>query len=197
MAAWEVTSQKYGANALGLQRALGLGSYETAWSWLHKLRRAMVLPDRDLLSGEVEVDESYLDGQVQQCPAALGMCRRACAEVAIAAEDQGHPVTAVRLHAMVPARPAVDNQHPVIAQDAAVDVRPGALCHAARLHRVASKNGALLGRGTREFNGPRGLGVTIIPGGQGVGQVVARGANQALVEHERLRGRRSVRGTCS
>ena len=60
LAAWEVTSQKYGASALGLQRTMGLGSYETAWAWLHKLRRAMVRPDRDQLSGEVEVDETYL-----------------------------------------------------------------------------------------------------------------------------------------
>ena len=60
LAAWEVTSQKYGASALGLRRVLGLGSYETAWAWLHKLRRAMVRPDRDRLAGEVEVDETYV-----------------------------------------------------------------------------------------------------------------------------------------
>lgn len=60
VAAWEVTSQKYGASALGLKRTLGLGSYETAWAWLHKLRRAMVRPDRDQLAGNVEVDETYL-----------------------------------------------------------------------------------------------------------------------------------------
>ena len=41
-AMWWVTAQKNGASALGLQRILGLGSYETAWTWLHKLRRAMV-----------------------------------------------------------------------------------------------------------------------------------------------------------
>ena len=62
LAAWELTSQKYGANALGLQRVLGLGSYKTAWVWLHKLRRAMVRPDRDQLSGVVQVDESYVGG---------------------------------------------------------------------------------------------------------------------------------------
>lgn len=60
LAAWEVTSQKYGASALGLQRILGLGSYETAWAWLQKLRRAMVRPDRDQLSGNIEVDEIYV-----------------------------------------------------------------------------------------------------------------------------------------
>jgi hypothetical protein len=54
-----VTSQKNGASAIGLQRALGLGSYDTAWTWLHKLRRAMVRPGRDRLSGRVEVDETY------------------------------------------------------------------------------------------------------------------------------------------
>jgi len=42
---------------LGLQRVLGLGSYQTAWAWLHKRRRAMVRPGRDRLDGEVEVDE--------------------------------------------------------------------------------------------------------------------------------------------
>ena len=63
LATWEVTSQKYGASALGIQRALGLGSYETAWAWLHKLRRAMVRPDRDQLFGDVEVDETYLGAE--------------------------------------------------------------------------------------------------------------------------------------
>jgi transposase-like protein len=59
---WWVTTQKNGASALGLQRVLGLKSYETAWTWLHKLRRAMVRPGRDLLIGRVEVDETYLGG---------------------------------------------------------------------------------------------------------------------------------------
>jgi len=62
-ATWHVTNQKFGGSALGLQRALGLGSYQTAWSWLHKLRRAMVRPGRDLLNGRVEVDETYVGGE--------------------------------------------------------------------------------------------------------------------------------------
>ena len=48
---------------MGLQKILGLGSYETAWSWLHKLRHAMVRPGRDKLSGYVEVDEAYIGGE--------------------------------------------------------------------------------------------------------------------------------------
>jgi transposase-like protein len=62
LAAWEITSQKYGANALGLQRVLGLKSYQTAWAWLHKFRRAMVRPRRDRLDGIIEVDEAYVGG---------------------------------------------------------------------------------------------------------------------------------------
>lgn len=62
LAIWFVTSQKHGASALGLKRVLGLGSYQTAWTWLHKLRRAMVRPGRDRLSGRVEVDETFVGG---------------------------------------------------------------------------------------------------------------------------------------
>lgn len=63
IAAWEIASHKYGANAANVQRVLGLNSYKTAWSWLHKLRRAMVRPDRDRLVGVVEVDEMYVGGE--------------------------------------------------------------------------------------------------------------------------------------
>jgi transposase-like protein len=62
-AIWLVTSQKSGASALGVKRALGLGSYQTAWAWLHKLRRAMVRPGRNLLHGDIEVDETYVGGK--------------------------------------------------------------------------------------------------------------------------------------
>jgi len=57
---WWVANQKTGASAIGLQQVLELGSYETAWTWLHKLRRAMVRPGRDRLTGRVEVDEAYI-----------------------------------------------------------------------------------------------------------------------------------------
>lgn len=61
-AIWFVMAQKNGVSALGLKRVLGFGSYETAWAWLHKLRRAMVRPDRERLSGHVELDEAYVGG---------------------------------------------------------------------------------------------------------------------------------------
>lgn len=59
---WHITNQKFGASALGLQRVLGFGSYQTAWAWLHKMRRAMVRSGREKLNGLVEVDETYVGG---------------------------------------------------------------------------------------------------------------------------------------
>ncbi len=63
-AVWYIVNQKQGVNALGLQRVLGLGSYQTAWTMLHRLRRAMIRPGRERLSGVVEVDESYVGRSV-------------------------------------------------------------------------------------------------------------------------------------
>ena len=57
-----MTNQKHGVGALGLQRLLGLGSYQTAWTLLQKLRTAIVRPGRDRLGGTVEVDETYVGG---------------------------------------------------------------------------------------------------------------------------------------
>ncbi len=61
-AMWYVVCQKQGVSALGLQKIIGLGSYQTSWVWLHKLRTAMVRPGRDRLSGIVEVDETLVGG---------------------------------------------------------------------------------------------------------------------------------------
>jgi transposase-like protein len=83
-AIWYVVNQKQGVSALGLQRVLGFGSYQTAWAWLHKLRRAMVLPGRELLAGAVEVDESYL-GAAR--PGKRGRGAEGKAIIAIAVED--------------------------------------------------------------------------------------------------------------
>lgn len=62
-AMWWIVAQKNGVSAKGLQRILGIGSYETAWTWLHKFRRIMVLADREKLSGEIEIDETLVGGK--------------------------------------------------------------------------------------------------------------------------------------
>lgn len=54
---WWGVAQKTGASAYNLMDFMGFGSFETAWTWLQKLRRAMIRPERDRLTGEVEVDE--------------------------------------------------------------------------------------------------------------------------------------------
>lgn len=60
---WWVVAQKTGASAYNLKDFMGFGSYETAWAWLHKLRRAMIRTNRNRLAGEVEVDETYIGGK--------------------------------------------------------------------------------------------------------------------------------------
>lgn len=85
-AAWYAVNQKNGVSALGLQKVLGLKSYETAWTWLHKFRTAMVRPGRDRLHGLVEVDETLIGG-----PQAGKRGRGAAGKVLVlvAVEDRG------------------------------------------------------------------------------------------------------------
>jgi transposase-like protein len=93
-AMWYVTNQKSGVSALGLQRVLGLGSYHTAWSWLHKLRRAMVRPGRDRLAGVVEVDEVFIGGE-RSGKRGRGAAGKAL--VIIAAQEDGKRIGRIRL----------------------------------------------------------------------------------------------------
>jgi transposase-like protein len=94
-AMWWVTSQKNGASALGLQRILGMGSYETAWTWLHKLRIAMVRPGRDRLSGDIEIDEAFIGGKQSGGKRGRGTENKTL--VAIAVEKKGDKIGRIRL----------------------------------------------------------------------------------------------------
>lgn len=62
-ACWLFASGKDGIAALSLQRTLEIGSYQTAWMILHRLRSVLVRPGRDRLSGTVEVDETFIGGE--------------------------------------------------------------------------------------------------------------------------------------
>lgn len=94
-AMWWITNQKSGMSALGMQRALGLGSYRTAWCCLQKLRCAMVRPGREPLTDRVEVDEIYVGGVEK------GGGKRHLGEtkalVAVAAEVRGQGMGRIRL----------------------------------------------------------------------------------------------------
>jgi len=59
-AVFEISSRRNGISAKELQRIMGFGSYKTAWTWLHKLRAAMVRPDREPLGQHVEIDEAFV-----------------------------------------------------------------------------------------------------------------------------------------
>jgi len=93
-AIWQVTSQKNGISALGLQPVLGLGSYKTACAMLHKLRRAMVRPGRDRLSGVVEVDETYWGAEE---PGLIGRLTEKKTLLAVAVEEDGRKSDRIRL----------------------------------------------------------------------------------------------------
>lgn len=81
-AAWHMTTQKNGISALGLRRELGLGSTQTAWHMLHRLRSAMVRADRKPLSGDVEVDETYVGGD-EEGPGGRGALGKTLVAVAV------------------------------------------------------------------------------------------------------------------
>jgi transposase-like protein len=119
-AMWWVTSQKTGASAVGLQQVLGLGSYETAWTWLHKLRRAMVRPGRDRLTGRVEVDEAFIGGVEE---GVRGRQTEKKALIAVAAEENGEGIGRIRMRRIPDA--TADSLQAFI-QEA---VAPGSLLH--------------------------------------------------------------------
>ena len=90
----QVTSQKSGVSALGLQRVLGLGNYKTAWTMLHKLRRAMLRPGRDPLSGVVEVDEACWGAEESGVRGRQSLTK---ALIIVAAQADGKGIARIRL----------------------------------------------------------------------------------------------------
>jgi len=117
---WWVTAQKNGASALGMQRVLGLKKYETAWTLLHKLRRAMVRPGRELLAGRVEVDECYIGGLEEGLPGRLNLQK---ALIVVAAQEDGPGIGRIRMRHILDASAA--NLVPFV-QDS---VEPGSVVH--------------------------------------------------------------------
>lgn len=122
-AIWHVTSQKNGASAVSLQQVLGLGSYQTAWTWLHKLRRAMVRPGRDQLHGRVEVDETYVGGEEAGPGRGAGRHLGSKALVMIAAEEDGRGIGRIRMACIPEARKA--HLHGFIQ----LAIKPGSVVH--------------------------------------------------------------------
>jgi transposase-like protein len=116
-AIWLMVTRKTGISAKDLKRALGFGSYQTAWAWLHKLRRAMVRPGRERLSGRVQVDVTEVtctDPRRYPDPQTL---------VQVAVEDRGEFMGRVRMQ-VVDSQSAPDLIVPLVD-----DVAEGATVH--------------------------------------------------------------------
>jgi transposase-like protein len=120
-AAYLVATHHPGISAVQLQRQLGLRRYQTAWLMLHKLRRAMVAPDREPLKGEVEVDEFFQGGLEEGLTG--GRARGKKALVGIAIEARGHGSGRVRLQVLADA--SADS----LGSFVRATIAPGAIVH--------------------------------------------------------------------
>lgn len=116
-AIWLMVTRKTGISARDLKRALGFGSYQTAWTWLHKLRRAMVRPGRERLAGRVQVDVTEVACESPlRYPDPLTL-------VQIAVEDRGEFMGRVRMQ-VVDSQSEADLTLPLVD-----DVAEGATVH--------------------------------------------------------------------
>jgi transposase-like protein len=88
-AAYLVATHHPGISAKQLQRQLALSRYETAWLILQKLRRAMIAPERGLLTGEVEIDEFFLGGHEDGLKGGRQHGKKALIGAAIEVRGQG------------------------------------------------------------------------------------------------------------
>ena len=114
VAIWWITTQKNGASAIGLQRVLGLKSYESAWTWLHKIRVAMVNPNRTKLTGTVEIDETFIGGVTE---GKRGRGAENKVQVIIAVELDGKKVGRCRMSIIEDG--SADSIHPFIIENVA------------------------------------------------------------------------------
>jgi transposase-like protein len=134
-AAYLVATHHPGISAKQLQRQLGLARYETAWLILHKLRRAMVAPEREQLKHEVEIDEFFLGGY--EAGLTGGRKRGKKALVGVAIEVRGRGSGRLRLQ-LLP-----DSSAPSLLTFAQATTTPGAIVHTDgwQPYRVLAKHG--------------------------------------------------------
>lgn len=177
-AIWHVVSQKHGVSALGLQRVLDLKSYRTAWTWMHKLRCAMVRPGRDRLSGVVEVDETYYGGEK---PGKRGRGAQGKTLVVIAVELDGKRLGRIRLRRVADASAA--SLQPAV--QAAVESGSTVRTDGWQGYKGLSK----LGYGHQIVEHAPGVGDNLLPHVNQVASLLKRwllGTHQGAVEHSHL-----------
>ena len=163
---------------MGLQQILGLGSYHTAWTWLHKLRRAMVRPGRDRLSGRVEVDETYVGGAK---PGKRGRGASGKSLVVIATEIEGTRIGRIRL-ARVP-----DASSQSLEKAVQQAVLPGAVIHSDGWKGYGKLSS--LGYTHEVVRPAAGVGEDFLPHFYRVASLLKRwmiGTHQGAISHEHL-----------
>ena len=134
-AAYLVSTFHPGISAKQLQRQLGIGCHETAWAMLHKLRAAIVAPERELLKSEVEIDEFFLGGHEEGLKGGRQRAKKVLCGVAI--EVRGRGSGRVRL-AVLP-----DASGPSLLAFTEATTEKGAIVHTDRLqsYRGLAKHG--------------------------------------------------------
>ncbi len=174
---WQVTSQKSGVSAFGIQRVLGLGSYKTAWATLHKLRRAMVRPGRDRLMGLVEVDETYWGSEEK---GVIGRLTEDKALIIVGVEADGDGIGRVRLRRIPDLTKA--SLHGFIAQS----VQPGSTVRTDDLNAYLGLEGYVH---DREIQRRQTEGEHLLPRVHRVVSLLKRwllGTHQGAIGHDRL-----------
>ena len=177
---WWVSCQKNGASALNLQRVLGLRSYETAWGWLHKLRRAMVRPGRDRLSGRVEVDETCLGGLEE---GHRGRGQRKKVLIVVAAQEDGRGIGRVRMRRIPDA--SAKSLHPFILDS----VAPGSVVCTDNWTGYAGLEAKGYVRAVTPQKEQKRTGESVLPRVHRVVSLLERwlmGTHQGAVSHEHL-----------
>ena len=117
-----MTTGTPGISATQLQRQLALTRRQTAWAMLHKLRRAMINPERTLLTGEVEVDECQVGGREIGRRGGRNLTAKA-ALVAVAVEVRGNGLGRARMKVI----PNASGE--TLSSFVAETVVPGAIVH--------------------------------------------------------------------
>ncbi len=118
-ACWQFATAKDGISALSLKRVLEIGSYQTAWAMLHRMRSVLVRPGRDRLTGAVEVDETYIGGEEAELRGGRARGKKVLTAIAVEIRD---PKGFGRCRIAPIADASADSLHPFIT----AHVAPGA-----------------------------------------------------------------------
>jgi transposase-like protein len=97
-AVFEISSRRNGISGKELQRIMGFGSYETAWTWLHKLRASLVRPNREPLGRDVQVDEAFV-GAKRAGKSLVLVAKEACGRVRMTHAENNDAETVKRFAA--------------------------------------------------------------------------------------------------